>query len=278
MAFTLPEHIFTRYKRAHEHRVGVRNESIQKIRVPFFKAVFGNFIILQLLFFALFCYIFGSLYDQNSHNHNIKILYIDYDGGIIGNSVRTAYRGLQADAFPSLVEMPPQTPNPDAGFLKDEVCKTHYWATLWTHPGASDRLEAALAGGSAAATYNASDVLTYLWNEARYPTSADGILLSNIQTLSAAAQAAYATINGTGAVQALDVSDSAAIAAYSTPWRLTEINLQPTRQGSRAIYNTLCIILLIIQEFFYLASLNGMYPITCSRISRHTSLPDSRTI
>lgn len=248
-----------RYDRAHENRVGVRHPAIRNIRAKFFKAVFGNFIILQLVFFANFCYIFGSLYTENEHFHNVHFMYMDYDGGVIGQSVRSAYEKLQAKTFPTLVEVPPRGSTPDDGWLREQVCHNHYWATMWTEPGASDRLSAALAGGEAAANYDPADVLTFIWNEARYPTAADSAILSNFMSLSAGARVAYSAVNGSGAINTMNRSDPAAVGAYSNPWELQQINIRKTNQGARAIYNTLCIILILIQEFFYLAALNGMY-------------------
>jgi hypothetical protein len=247
------------YYRASENRVGVRHPSVKPIRAKFFRAVLGNFAILQLLFFALFCYIFGTLYTQNQHVHNIKILYTDYDGGVVGASVRAAYERLKADSYPTLIEVSAVGQTPDVRALQGDVCRRRYWGSIWTHPGASARLSAALAGGSAAANYDPTDVLTFAWNEARYPTAADSSVLSPLTALSAAARVAYTSINGSGAINTMDRADPNAVGAYSNPWTLGQINIKKTNQGSRAIYNTLCIILILIQEFFYLAALNGMY-------------------
>jgi hypothetical protein len=51
-----------RYPRATENRVPGHDKSVVGIRRRFLKAAFINFAILQLLFFALFAYIFGSIY------------------------------------------------------------------------------------------------------------------------------------------------------------------------------------------------------------------------
>jgi hypothetical protein len=101
-------------------------------------------------------------------------------------------------------------------------------------------------------------VLTWIWNEARYATVVDS-LAQQMSTLTEAARVAYTQLNGTGAIQTLDATNPAAIAAYSNPWQLASINIQPTTQGSRLIYNTLVIILLLIQEFFFLGTINGLY-------------------
>ncbi|KAF2098047.1 hypothetical protein NA57DRAFT_57213 [Rhizodiscina lignyota] len=246
------------YNRAHENRVGIRHPSVRKIRNKFFKAVWLNFIVLQVLFLGLFSYLFGSLFQQNSHAHNIKILYVDYDGGVIGDSIRTAYQNLKSNEFPSLIEQPPngrQIP----GDLREEVCQTHFWAVLWTSPGASERLAAAIAGGSAATSYDRTDVLTYAWDEARYSTAADSFVMADLTALASAARVAYSTRNGSAALQTIPTNDQAAMEAFTNPWQLSQINIQPTTQGSRAIYNTLVFILILIQEFFYLGTMNALY-------------------
>ncbi|KUJ14607.1 uncharacterized protein LY89DRAFT_621185 [Mollisia scopiformis] len=227
-------------------------------RKAYFKAAGLNFLMLQVLFLGLFCYIFGAIFQQGPHTHNLNIVFVDYDNGVIGRSIRNAYAELQADTFPSLQERPAaQYPSPDQ--LTKAVCKTDFWAALYVAPGASQRLENALDGSSSAATYNRSDALTYIWNEARYPTVADSSLSANIETLSSAARVAYSAINGTGALQMLNTSDPTSITVFANPWQLSSVNLQPTTQGSRLIYNTLVIILILIQEFFYLGVINGLY-------------------
>lgn len=227
-------------------------------RIAYFKAAGITFLMLQVLFLGLFCYIFGAIYKQSSYTHNFNIAFVDYDNGIIGSSIRQAYSGLQGDNFPTLQEQ-------DASFytspdmLRHAVCKTDFWAAVYVLPGATQRLVNALDGSSPAASYNRTDSIVYIWNEARYPTIADSAISANIQTLSNAARIAYSTANGTGALQMMNRSNPETIAIFASPWQLSSINLQPTTQGSRIIYNTLVIILLLIQEFFFLGVINGLY-------------------
>ncbi|TVY60858.1 hypothetical protein LSUE1_G009018, partial [Lachnellula suecica] len=54
-------------------------------------------------------------------------------------------------------------------------------------------------------------------------------------------------------------SNPQSVSIFANPWTLSNINIQPTTQGSRLIYNTLVIILILIQEFFYLGTINGLY-------------------
>lgn len=240
-----------------KRRLSSTNSTLHDIRLQLFKAVGGNFLILQVLFFGIFCYIFGALFQQDSHTHNLTVAFVDYDGGAIGAAVRDAYRQLQGNKFPELIELSPlQYSQPST--LESKVCHIDFWAALYISPNASNRLAEGLTGGTSSSSYNRSDVLSFIWNEARYSTTADSVA-TKLQDLSEAARIAYSNTNGAAVLQTLPAGDTAAISVFSNPWQLVSINLQPTTQGSRLIYNTLVIILILLQEFFYLGIINGLY-------------------
>ena len=244
------------YPRARENRLPSSHPGVVKARLAFLKAAGINFILLQLLFLGLFSYIFGSLFQQTNHTHNMSVLFVDYDaGGAIGDAVRAAYASLRAPSFPTLVERPPSQ-YPATADLREAVCQTDFWAAVYVTPGASDRLSAALAGGTAAAGYNVSDVMAYFWNEALYPQVVDASISANILLLSNTAKIDYSRGNGTGNITS--VSTPSALTILAQPWKLVSLDIQPTPQGSRAIYNSVAIILVLIQEFFYLGIINGL--------------------
>lgn len=245
------------YPKAHQNRIHGSDKSIQKSRIAFGRAAGLNFLLLQILFLGLFCYIFGSIWQQSDHVHNMNVVFVDYDGGVLGTAVRDAYKKLQGNTFPTLEEATSER-FPTPRDLREEVCKIHYWAAIYISQGASERLANALPGGPAASSYNGSNVLTFIWNEARYSTIVDSDISGSMASLSAAARVAYAAVNGTGALQILNATDPTAISVFASPWQLSNINIQPTTQGSRLIYNTLVIILILIQEFFYLGTINGL--------------------
>jgi hypothetical protein len=245
------------YPKAHQNRIHGSDKSLGKSRIVFFGAAGLNFLLLQILFLGLFCYIFGSIWQQSDHIHNMNVAFVDYDGGVIATAVRDAYKTLQGNTFPTLEEATLErfsTPED----LREEVCKIHYWAAIYISQGASERLANALQGGLAASTYNGSNALTFIWNEARYSTIVDSDISGTMASLSSAARVAYAAVNGTGALQTLNATDPTAISVFANPWQLSNINIQPTTQGSRLIYNTLVIIFILIQEFFFLATINAL--------------------
>lgn len=246
------------YPRSRQQRPSIHDPAVRPRRLALLKAATINLLVLQFLFLGLFCYLFGSLFQQTGHIHNINILFVDYDNGAIGDAVRGAYSKLASTGFPTLMERPTQS-YPDADSIDGAICDIDYWAALYINPNASRQLAAAIAGGSAAADYNNTNVMTMVWNEARYPTIVDSAVSDNLKALAEAARVAYTQADGRQLIQTLNASDPAAMAAFSNPWTLSSVNLQSTSQGSRLIYNTLVIILILIQEFFFLGYVNGLY-------------------
>ncbi|KAH7169521.1 hypothetical protein DER46DRAFT_600414 [Fusarium sp. MPI-SDFR-AT-0072] len=183
-----------------------------------------------------------SFYKATSHIHNLHVAFVDYDGGSIGHAVLGAYAALQGTKFPSLIERSPSD-FPTSIDLLEAVCKTTYWGALYVSPGASGRLQEALTDGAAASAYNNTDVIAYIWNEAMYAPTVDSAISASLELLSGAARVVYSTGNGTGNITSI----------------FGPATLSPTAQGSRAIYNTVIIILILIQEFFYLGTINGLY-------------------
>jgi Protein of unknown function (DUF3533) len=245
------------YPRAGDPRPPISHPEVRAHRIKFFKAALLNFVLLLLLFLALYCYLFGSLFQQESLTSNLRVLWVDYDAGIIGEAVRDAYQSLQSDNFPTLVEQP-QSEFPSESDLRAAVCSTDYWAALYTHPGSSANLGHAVLGSNAS-QYNRSSVLSYIWNEARYPTVVDSLIASNLQKLSDEARVAYIARNATSIFAQIPPNSLPAISAFANPWTLTSSNIQVTTQGTRTIYNTIAIVLMIIQDFFFLGTINGLY-------------------
>jgi hypothetical protein len=253
----------TMYTHAFDDRLRFSDELAKMTRGPFLKATISNFLILQLLFIGLYSYLMGSLFQQETHIQNIEILFVDYDrGGVIGSAIRDAYASLRGGDFPTFVER-----STDEFFgqedLQGAVCRADYWGALYITLGASQRLLDAMGGGGAADGYNRSDAVAFIWNEARYPAVADSNVAVAIQTLSSTARRFWTIKHANSTVQTFSVSPSsyaaAGLSVFANPWDPVSINIKSTTQGARVIYNTMAIILVIIQEFFYLGVINGLY-------------------
>ncbi|KAH7030504.1 hypothetical protein B0J12DRAFT_583429 [Macrophomina phaseolina] len=220
-------------------------------------AVTASFVLLQLLFLTVISYLFGSVFEQHTRIHNLKVLTVDYDGGIIGRSLQAAGESLTAPDFPGLVNKS-ASDYEDVSDVIEAVRKGDYWAAVYVHAGASDRLSAALQGGTAASTYNASDAMTYVWNEIRYATVAAGSIKGNLETLVSVSRVAYTRINGTAALSALNQSDPAAVSAYLNPIQSSSYNIKPSPQSTKTVYNTIPMVMGIIMNFFFLMAVNGV--------------------
>ena len=246
------------YPRASENRRSIHDPDVRPNRRAFFKEAVINFLYLQILFLCLFSYVFGSLSYQTFSIYNLPVLFVDYDGGAIAAAMRAAYADLQGRAVPTLEE-PNSASDIAVADLREEVCSTRYWAVLYVVAEASTRLTSALAGGASARDYDASNAVKMIWNEARYPTVVDSAIEANLKLISDRARSAYLTANASRAVRNANTDDAAVAAILANPWVLSETNIQPTVQGPRVIYNTLVIILVLIQEFFYLGTINRLY-------------------
>lgn len=243
------------YPRAHESQVPFNDPTIRGLRLNLVKAAVKNFIFLQILFFALFCYIFGSLYREDSLTHRMNFAFVDYDGGAVGESIRAAYQNAKGEKFPTMIEKSKdEFSGPED--LRKAICGMEYWATLYVAEGASGLIENTLKGGTAG--YDKTTIMTYIFNEARYSAVIDSIIASNLVVLASASRVAYSTRNWTSVIT---TPSQSTYAVFADPWHLQVTDIQPTSQGSRLIYNTLVIILILIQEFFYLGTLNQLYEV-----------------
>ena len=214
-------------------------------------------VAVLLLLFLNLSYLYGSVYHQTTRSSAFQILLVDYDGGVIGRALSSAYQHLQSPSFPTLVSQPPsQYPSPNA--VIQAVRNRQYWAAIFTSQGASQRLSAALGGGSAATTYDPNDALTYVWNGVRYPVAAESVIESSFALLIDGTRLAYNSINGTQALATLAQNDSAAVHVYLDPIHATSMNINSMPQGARVFYNTISMAMPILQQFFFILALNGM--------------------
>ncbi|PVH85208.1 hypothetical protein DL98DRAFT_607890 [Cadophora sp. DSE1049] len=226
-------------------------------RKPFVIGVVMSSLSVIMMFFVVMSYLYGSLWKSTHRASNLNILAVDYDGGIIGQSLSAGYSALKGDKFPTLHFRS----SDEFGTVEDirnAVCRGDYWAAIFAQDGASSRLSAALAGGVAAAGYNSNNTLTYVYNEAHYPTIQSAYILSNMQTLVGVAGSIYTSLNGTSAAKFVNINDPNATLALLNPISASSVNIMPTPQGTKALYNTVTLVLPIIQQFFFLMALNGI--------------------
>ncbi|THY79156.1 hypothetical protein D6C86_00077 [Aureobasidium pullulans] len=239
------------------HRIGHRDPFWNGRKKPFMIAAIASFMLLQILFLVNMSYLFGSLFKSEHRVHNLNILTVDYDGGVIGKSLQGAITQLKADTFPTF-DIESSSKYPEVEDIVQAVRRGDHWAAVFSHAGASERLAAALEGGDAAATYDPTNTITYVWNQVRYPAVEDATIKSSMSQLVAVARIAYNHMNGTGALQTLNKNDPAALQAFLNPIQGGDINIMPTTQGTRVLYNTVAMVMPIIMQFFFLMAINGV--------------------
>ncbi|KAL7897249.1 hypothetical protein HDV63DRAFT_415413 [Trichoderma sp. SZMC 28014] len=225
-------------------------------RRHFFLTVGISFLAVQLVFLLVMSVVYGSQYEIGQKVHRFDILTVDYDHGLIGESLFAAYDQLKSGSFPTL-QVHPVSEYPTEESLKDAVHAGEYWGAIYTIPGASDRLNTALRGGQAATNYNNTDTIRYIWNGARFPLQSAGYIEPNLEALIAGSRLAYYQLNGTGALAALNSADTNALKVFVNPIATSSINIKPTNQGARVFYNTASVAVHAVQQFFFIMAINS---------------------
>ena len=223
----------------------------------FFLAISALSFLLQLLFLGNMSYLYGSIWGMSNRYHSFPVLFVDYDHGVVGQACRHAYQQLRGAAFPTFLESDTaQYPSPDDAL--HAIRATTYWAAFMVNANASDRLALALQGGAAARNYDPSGAMTYIWNEVRYPPFSDEVFESSFEALTVAARLAYGKLNGTNALGLMNKEDPEALQVLFNPLTASSINIIPTTQGTKLFYNTVSMVMPILQQFFFLLILNGL--------------------
>ncbi|CAI7653245.1 unnamed protein product [Penicillium bialowiezense] len=189
-------------------------------------------------------YLYGSAFNDGQRMQALKMLFVDYDGGIVGESVKDAYIQLASPGFPTVIEHSPiEFPTPKE--IREAVCKGHYWGAIYANRNASLRLSTALASHEAAQNYQNTEALTY-------------VISSSAQILVQGARGAYNAINGTAAMSAANTTDSSISQVFLDPISASSIDIKPTNQGPRFYYNTVTMVMMILPQFFFIMALNGI--------------------
>ncbi|BGP03654.1 nitrosoguanidine resistance protein [Rhodotorula toruloides] len=227
------------------------------------------------VFFITALWMYGALYQTSQHAHNLNVLVIDFDGGSVGAALLAAVRSLNGQkTLPTFVIANASSITHDEAL--HTVFDGEYWGAVFATEGATNRFEAALAGGSAAAAYNASQGLEYSGLEVRYPSAWSGVVLSALLRV----LQTTAHIFNAQTVAPLLASGTAltppAAQVVVNPLGSTYINLTPFSFGSRIVLNTIGFVYPFLFQFFFLLALNGIF--TTSGAYRNLSLKRHLTL
>ncbi|KAF4553273.1 Hypothetical protein D9617_7g030000 [Elsinoe fawcettii] len=246
-------------KIAYKDRVPRSDPFWQGKKKNFAIATIASFLLLQLIFLANYSYLFGTFHNTMVRVKALNILIVDYDNSVVGQSIAGAAGEL--NKTPSLpdFQLAPVSSFPDPANVIEAVRVGNYWGAVYIQPGATQRLEAALAGGQAAVAYLEGEPgVTWVWNEVRYAAVQESAVFSGIQTLLSVSRFAYfRAANGT-AVRSVNTSDPAALQVIANPITYQEFNIKPTNQGPRVLYNTAVTVMPPLMQFFFLMALNSI--------------------
>ncbi|KAF2750204.1 hypothetical protein M011DRAFT_464981 [Sporormia fimetaria CBS 119925] len=224
------------------------------------KTSFGS--LLYMIWFLLSgTYLYGSLYRAPERYHNLRVLAVDYDGGVIGESLKVAYRQLEGPSFFHLDFQSPEE-YPTEEDMYHAVWEGRFWGAISATRGASDRLSTALQNSNAASSYRPQDALHYVWNQQYYPAYAASVIQAGMEKLIIETQNAYAQLNGTSAFQLTDSSSRACILALLHPISGTSRDVKYAGNGTSVLLNTIATIIPVLSQFFFLLVLNGVTVVT----------------
>lgn len=90
------------------------------------------------------------------------------------------------------------------------------------------------------------------------PTISQSKIYSNILTLIQLTRSTYYASSASKVLASANLSNPTALETFLDPIQATQINIQPTNQCTRVFYNTVSLIMPIIQQFFFMMALNGI--------------------
>lgn len=242
---------------AKKNRASFTNDQWKGFRLKFVAQTSAGGLAFMLWFLACCSYLFGTLYLSPIRHDHFHVLAVDYDGGVVGKALAAAYQQLEGPTFIKLITRTPEE-FPTEADMYHAVWDEKYWASIAITKGASERLSAAIQGGEAAATYNPSDALHYVWNQQRYTAFSNSIVLGAMQQLVTATRLAYDKMNGTQAARFLNTTDPAAVQSFMNPISATATNIQAATLGTVILFNTVAMAMPVLQQFFFLLVLNGV--------------------
>lgn len=180
---------------------------------------------------------------------------------LTGSMLRLAYADMKNNTFPTLIEAP-VSQYPTIESLTTETChNSDWWAALYTYPGATDRLIAAVSDADDAAKYNASRAVAYTWDGVRYAAFGTSLISGNLNQLLLRANGELFEANSTIFAKA-NLSNPLVGRVLYNSIAPTSFNIRPTTQGSRIFINTVTVVMSSISQFFGAMGADGIHKAT----------------
>ncbi|RSL63228.1 hypothetical protein CEP54_005291 [Fusarium duplospermum] len=204
-------------------------------------------IQLMVMLLGVMSYLFGTSHNQADRYHARKMLIVDLDGGEVGKAVTQAAINLGSSKFRS-IEIGQEAQFDSPAEVKEAVCHADYWAAVTVPANSSASLARALQESS-----NSSPIY-YTYNQARYPTIADSVLVNSIRQIH---EASRDTIQNTLLINnTFENAPQPLQATFLHPLALLPDLILPTAQPSRVFYNTVNVVRPTLVQFFLCLGMN----------------------
>ncbi|KAM0749826.1 hypothetical protein T439DRAFT_357348 [Meredithblackwellia eburnea MCA 4105] len=223
------------------------------------KKLTGNGAMLIVVFWAVACWMYGTLYRSEDHAYKLNVIVADFDQGPVGAALLSAIASVNGiKTYPTFHIVAANSTSPEQ--LQHRTFTGEFWGSYWAAEGASAAFEAALESDSVAASYNPANAWWYSGLEVRYATIWQGFLLSSFETIQASAAQVFANNTVVPYLSSLNATLGVNQArVLSGPVSASFLNLAPLEFGARVVLNTVAFVFPCLAQFFFILGLNGIF-------------------
>lgn len=184
----------------------------------------------------------------------------DFDGGIVGQTLISTLESMRSNEMPGW-----EITNGTITDVVQSVWNAHYWGAIVVQPGASARLQEALANPTAAANYDPSSAMKNYLTGARYFTTYSSYIRPGFTE---ALAATTAQLSGYAAAQALSANAGATVGTagmqalakiIAQPVASTEVDMAPLPFQPRVFLNTFGVVVPNLAGFFFNMIIMGVF-------------------
>ncbi|KAJ5730330.1 uncharacterized protein N7483_004838 [Penicillium malachiteum] len=190
------------------------------------------------------------------------MLVIDYDGSSVGSALLAAVNEANRPRTnPTYIIVTAESHNVQE--VERAVFVGKYWGAIFSTANATARLDAAIQGANSS-EYVADDAYVLVGNSARYTAFYSEIVTENLESVADSAKTYYMQHNIASFLSESLVNEttlsSLQIQTILNPVGYTSIDTSygPFTFGNRTLLNTLMIVVVVLCQFFFLMSLNGL--------------------
>ncbi|RAO69141.1 uncharacterized protein BHQ10_005153 [Talaromyces amestolkiae] len=238
-----------------------------KFEVPnlnklFFKKLAISAILITLVFWVNLTWMLGSYYDGSQYVYKAKMLIVDYDGSSAGEALLAAVNAANGPGTNPTYEIA-SSDSYTADEVKQAVFKGKYWGAAYATANSTQVFGSVIVGTNTS-EYVPQNAYVLLGNSARYTAFYPSVVLDNLEAIAADAKTRFIQQTSLPLItNALSNGTTLSEAQVSTIFDPVDYTYIDTSYGSftfgdRMVFNTLMIVVVVLCQFFFLMSLNGL--------------------